>query len=67
MSQADYHDLVKELGSREAADKHIANRLRELADIVESPDYPKVFGWRDDGKPSPTSTVSITLSFPWGG
>lgn len=66
-SQADYHELVRKLGSHEAAEKHIAARLRELADIVESSEYPKVFGWSDEGAFSPIGSIAITLSYPWGG
>jgi RecJ-like exonuclease len=70
MSQKYYEDLVKELGSDEEAEKHIAKRLRELADIVESDDYPRVFGWSDEekfGKVLPMMSVTLTLSYPWPG
>lgn len=50
MSQKYYEDLVKELGSGKEAEKHIAKRLRELADIVETDGYPYVLGWSDEEK-----------------
>jgi hypothetical protein len=65
MSQKSYQDLVKELGSDKEAEKHIAKRLRELADIVESKDYPKVFGWCEENEFM--LSIRLTLSYPWPG
>lgn len=61
-----YQSLHHQLGEEEA-NKHIAARLRELADIVESDDYPRVFGWTDGGDPCPIATYQLTISYPWGG
>jgi len=70
MIQKSYQDLINELGSDKEAEKHIAKRLRELADIVESDNYPKVFGWSDDDRSDevlPMMSFTLTLSYPWPG
>ena len=61
-----FQKIRHEIGE-DAANAVIAKRLRELADIVESDEYPRVFGWTDDGRPSPIASYQLTLSFPWGG
>jgi hypothetical protein len=65
-SHTNYLSIIREHGRAEAK-KIVAARLRELADIVESDGDPDVFGWLDEGKPSPTASYVLTLSYPWGG
>ena len=64
--QCGFQSLRCKFGEEEA-NRIIASRLRELADIVESSGYPKVFGWTDEGRPGPTAKYTLTLSYPWGG
>ena len=61
-----FQSLRHEHGEDEA-NRIVAKRLRELADIVEADGYPKVFGWTDEGRPGPIATYQLTMSFPWGG
>jgi len=68
MSREEYRNLEYALGGRKAADRHIASRLRELADIVESDEWPDVISWQDDREFEPMmTTVKLTLSLPLGG
>ena len=71
-SQANWKTLCNEKGEEEA-EKHLANALREAADLIEAKEYPRVFGC--ELKPPPHEkfgepfmwTVSVTLSYPWPG
>lgn len=48
------------------ANKWLVAKLREYADKIESDDYPRVFGF-DLKENEIISTLSVTLSYPWGG
>lgn len=70
--QENWRNLIKQTGSGEAARKVLADELRKLADIVEAPSMPDVFGfdfpatdWEKDILPM--GDWSITLSYPWPG
>lgn len=63
---ANWLKLSESVGEIEACTK-VADRLRELADIVERGQYPQVFGWTDEGEPKPIASYTLTLSHPWGG
>ena len=64
-NQWNFCQLEEKHGEKQA-NKIIANRLRELADIVENDEYPKVFGFQDV-KSGPIISFDLTLSYPWGG
>lgn len=60
-------------GDEQAADRYVAQRLREAADVIERGGYPRVFGCE---VPTPGNellegsfigTISVTLSHPWPG
>jgi len=57
--------LVDEHGER-GASQMVAGALREIAGIIESPGYPRVFSY-DVSKGDILQTYKITLSDPWPG
>jgi hypothetical protein len=67
--QATWFDLIKRCGSEEAARAELARQLRRAAELVETRGYPDVFGceiWVGQ-EPESMETVSVTLSYLWGG
>lgn len=66
--QAQWFELVKKCGSEKAAEEFIVKRLRHIADIIESGNYPKVYGCCIDGDENDLMCgVLVTLSHPWPG
>lgn len=73
-SKFDYWlNLRKKFTNHEDLNHHIARRLRELADQVESGNYPSVFFWYDgemNGEYNQMISMAhfeLTLSHPWPG
>lgn len=65
-AQWNYVQLVHELGEKQA-EKLVAARLRELADVIEAEGWPKVFGFEDSGDGGVMIEFKLLLSYPWPG
>jgi hypothetical protein len=67
----DFRDKCKNSGLNPK--KELADYLRFIADIVETDDYPDVFGCeivdfdKNGNMPGIMGTISVTLSYPWPG
>lgn len=64
--QDNWFALIKECGSEKAAQKYLADKLREFADKIESNKWPRVFGFKNKNE-GPFEEIRVVLSYPWGG
>ncbi len=66
--QDTWKELIRDAGSEDAANKILAAKLRDMADKIEAPGYPMVFGFTDvETTALPVRTLTVSISHPWPG